>query len=137
MSLVYPLSPTWNLAARSLIRLEFKDKYPTREINWNKSAAIIQDTFPKLVGVCLVEDSGFLRYLIIREEFRGKGFGTLLLNTCIDHISSLTCMSHRISFYEKFNFVLQGASPKPALFTMTKQNGKVTKTDSRNESETL
>jgi GNAT superfamily N-acetyltransferase len=129
MSLVFPLDSHWNLAIRTLIRQNFRDKYPTRHVQWSKSAAIIQDSAPRIVGVCLVEDNGFLRYLVIREEFRGKGYGTLLLKTCFPFITYLTCMSNRISFYEKNGFSLQGLSSTPELYTMTKQNGKTTQAD--------
>lgn len=125
MSLQYPLNPLWNLSARALIRKHFRDKYPTRDIEWSKSAAILQEEHPRLIGVCLVEESGLLRYLVVKEEFREKGYGTLLLQTCLHDITHLTCMEHRISFYEKNGFHLQGPSSKPELWSMTKQNGKV------------
>lgn len=129
MSLLYPVDPVWHLSIRSLIRQNFRDKYPTRDIDWSKSAAIIQECSPKLVGACIVEETGLLRYLVVKEEFRGRGYGSLLLKTCLEHITHLTCMTNRISFYEKHGFQVEGPAAIQEMFTMTKQNGKIKEID--------
>lgn len=119
--LLFPLSYRWSLAARTLIRQEFQDKYPTRSIDWSKSAAIVQEKEPKLLGICLVESEGFLRYLMVRKQYRGNRIGSQLLETCLPHITHLTCIPDRISFYSRYNFTVEGLAPVQGMVSMIKK----------------
>lgn len=110
MSLV-PLDRTWHLAIRSLIRSEFVDSKCTRNIDWSLGCMVVRSEAPRLVGVCVVDSDGYLRYLVVRERERGKGWGSTMLMHCKSSISCLTCMTDRVPFYEKHGFVAQGSDP--------------------------
>lgn len=92
------------LAIRRLIRKEFQDPHPTQNVAWKRGCMFVQPEFPKLVGVALVDDDGLLRYLVVREEFRGKQLGSKMLQHVLSQVSHLTCIPDRIPFYARHGF---------------------------------
>lgn len=105
---IVSLDPKWHLAIRRLIRSEFVDSKCTRDVSWNLGCMLLQEESPRLVGVCLVDSDGYLRYLIVRHNLRGQGWGTRLLQHALPSISTLTCIPERVGFYERNGFVTQG-----------------------------
>jgi len=105
---IVPLDAQWQLAIRSLIRSEFVDAKCTRNVAWHLGCMLVKPESPRLVGVCLVDADGYLRYLVLRAEARGQGWGTRMLQHALPSISTLTCIPERIHFYERNGFVLQG-----------------------------
>lgn len=80
----------------------------------------MQEEAPRLLGVCLVDEDGYLRYLIVREEFRGKGLGSKMIQACLQDISHLTCMPALLSFYENHGFVVSATGKPHGMLEMKK-----------------
>ena len=117
-----PLHRDWQLSIRSLIRSEFRDKHPTRQVDWSRGCMIVQKDVPGLVGACLVDEGGYLRYLVVRKEFRGKGLGSQMMRTCLHDISHLTCMPDLSRFYEQHGFVVSDTGLKHGMVGMRKES---------------
>ena len=105
---IVPLDPKWQLAIRRLVRSEFVDAKCTRGVAWRLGCMLVRDESPRLVGVCLVDEDGYLRYLVVRAEERGHGWGSRLLQTSLHSISTLTCIPERVPFYQRHGFEVVG-----------------------------
>jgi GNAT superfamily N-acetyltransferase len=105
---IVPLDARWQLAIRTLIRSEFVDAKCTRNVAWHLGCMLVQPESPRLVGVCLVDVDGYLRYLVLRKEARGQGWGSRLLQHALPTITTLTCIPERVQFYERNGFVVRG-----------------------------
>jgi GNAT superfamily N-acetyltransferase len=102
---IEPLTRRWKLACHNLVSQDFaKDPKPLEGACDLSRVAILND---KLVGVALIDANGYLIYLVVKDEFRGKGIGSKLLTTCLSSIKSLTCNHSKVSFYSKFGFKLE------------------------------
>jgi GNAT superfamily N-acetyltransferase len=118
-----PLHRTWHLSIRSLIRSDFRDRHPTRFVDWTRGCMIVRrdvdvGASPRLLGVCLVDENGYLRYLVVRKEFRGQGFGTKMLRACAHDISHLTCAPALIPFYARHDFAVSQTELKHGMVEM-------------------
>jgi GNAT superfamily N-acetyltransferase len=105
---IVPLHPKWQLSIRSLLRTEFVDSKCTRNVAWDLGCMLLQEGSPRLMGVCLVDRDGYLRYLMVKEALRGQGWGSRLLQHSLSSISTLTCIPERVAFYERNGFVALG-----------------------------
>ena len=119
---IVSLHPKWQLGIRSLIRSEFIDSKCTRNVAWDLGCMLLQDDTPRVVGVCLVDRDGYLRYLLVRDAFRGAGWGSRMLRHALPSISTLTCLPRLVPFYERHGFVVEGPAARPVgMMRMTKR----------------
>ena len=117
---VVQLDRTWHLSIRSLIRSHFKDKHPTQFVAWDRGCMVVREEAPRLLGVCLVDADGYLRYLVVREGFRGQGLGSEMIRKCLHCIEHLTCMPALSPFYERHGFVVSRRDMPHGMLEMRK-----------------
>ena len=56
------------------------------------------------MGACLVDEDGYLRYLVVRDGFRNQGWGTKMMQFCAGEIVYLDCGLHLTEFYRQQGF---------------------------------
>lgn len=105
---IVALDPKWQLSIRTFLRSEFVDSKCTQGVAWDLGCMLLRDASPRLMGVCMVDRDGYLRYLLVHDALRGKGWGSRMLQHCMASISTLTCVPDRVAFYERNGFVAQG-----------------------------
>jgi ribosomal protein S18 acetylase RimI-like enzyme len=90
-------------ASQLLVQRDFaNDQHPTRNIDYGASKLMVQQTTPKVLGCCLLDSNGYVAYLVVHENYRGRGIGSRLFKAASrGRAVTLTCDDALVPFYER------------------------------------
>ena len=91
----------WRLGVWNKLRASFaNDPDPLANVSYESSRIALHEN--KILACAIVTTDGYLQYLYVNEDMRGRGLGRTLLRECMPFIQYLHCDVALERFYTKF-----------------------------------